>query len=136
MKNDKLTQDNLIFVELLIQKSREGHDMQSMYFKAFIIYTTIIGAILKFALDNNTPQELKQGLYGMGILISINGILVCIFGEKLRLSIVDELKNLNEMLGSPLVAYHLLHLKYTIIVSIVFVVFMTLGLLYLLFNTF
>ena len=124
--------DKLVFIELLKQKSQEGHDVLSQYIRAFAIYVAILGGLLKFALDKNATPELKQALLSAGILLSLVGLACCVFGEKLRRSISAEVRNLNEKLGSPLVASEMKHLHYTVIIALSFVVLALIALFYLL----
>jgi hypothetical protein len=129
--NTEEIQDNSVFIELLKLKCKEGHDMQSIYFKAFIIFTAIIGALVKFSFDANATFELRQAFSVIGLLISFVGIFTVFIARNIRNSITDEIDNLNKKLGSPLISHELLHLKYTEIISFIFVVLIIFGWFYL-----
>lgn len=116
-----MTDDAQFIVELLKQKSQEGHEILAQYIRAFIVFVTITGGLIKFAFDVNSTPLLRKLLIIFGIALSVNGMIVCIFGEKLRRTIVLEIKNLNGKLSFPLVSTELLHIKYTVIAAFLFV---------------
>lgn len=115
--NNEQNHDPSLFLELLKQKSQEGHDMLKQYIQAFVVFTAVNGGLLKYALDTNSTPGLFQVFSILGIIISIVGIIACVFAEKIRVSLIEEISNLNKLLGSPLISYDLIHLKYAEIVS-------------------
>ena len=121
-----------LLTELLRQKTDEANALLGHYIRSYTVYLAVTGALVKFALDENSNAELQRAMSLLGLLTSAAGLLVCIFGERLRRALVSDLQTLRDRAGLPMLSSDILAIKYTVITGVVFIVIVTMGWVYLL----
>ncbi|MFH2055505.1 MAG: hypothetical protein ABIJ61_06065 [bacterium] len=120
-----------VLLAMLRAKKEELASLLSHYLKAFVIYTGIMGAAVKFGYDENATPLLQETLTLFGLAVTAGAILACIFGEIVRRSFVRDVALISDELGLPPMKSDALPLRFVVIGGVVFVAVALAGWLYL-----
>jgi hypothetical protein len=128
----KIAPAEAVLLELLKQTQAESDFVLGSAIKTFTIFLAIMGALFKFALDQNSTPDLRNALSALGVCICALSFVTIWFSEKVRRLLRKDLTQLHHALNSPTVAHVAQPLKYVEIVSVIFSTFCLTAWIYIL----
>ncbi len=120
-------------VELVKESAKECRELTLRYMQTFMIFATINGALLKFALDKDATPELRNALSLFGLVFCAIGFLAVVFGHLVNRRVGQEMDVINLELRRFRRESPLMPLRYAVVVPSSFVVFVLAGWTYLVF---
>ncbi len=99
-------------LELFKDRAEEARRLYSESLKATAIFTAVVGALLKFAYDEKSTEDLRLIMTMFGILISILGFLSCLLGLKVAKSLAADIKHFADLLEERVIKSNLIILRY------------------------
>ena len=108
-----------------------GVDLLNIYLRSFTLYVVIVGALLKFAFDNNSNATLKAILLVFVSALSAMGLGTTILGHWIRQRMMADASELYARVDAPHVDPEFLHIKYFNALVGAFMAFMLLGCAYI-----
>ena len=80
------------------------------------------GGLLKFALDKEATEELRQAFSLVGFLLSLLGLFACFLGLRLNRILKKDVETLEAKLGIESLQSNTVSIKYITYVAMVFVI--------------
>lgn len=104
-----------------------AHKLIEVYVRGFVIFVGISGAVLKFALDQDSTPFLRFALSVFGLAGSALGLICGLGGELLRRRLRGELEVQADRAGLPMQMSSLFALKYIITIAVLFAALSAMG---------
>ena len=105
------------YLEILKLKTAETASLQSNIVKVIGLYLAVTGALLKFALEGAATEELRAALSYMGTLVSLLTLMACVFAERYRRTLKQEIARIYTVLNVDHLVEGLPGVKYAIWLS-------------------
>jgi hypothetical protein len=121
-------------LDLLKATYEDARDLVPNYVRGFALYVAITGGLVKFAFDTSSTPTLRHLLAWFGILTSLIGLLVCLFGEIVGRQLKRDIYALADSLKLPKTKGVTQPLHYLVITSLCFVIAVIIGWIYILFE--
>jgi hypothetical protein len=131
MTTDVSAEGRSIISELIKAQMQLGVDLLNIYLRSFTLYVVIMGALLKFAFDNNSNDVLAAVLLLFATALSAMGLGTTILGQRIRKRMVQDASQLYSAVNAPRIDPEFLHIKYFNALVGAFMVFMLFGCAYI-----
>lgn len=129
-----MADNNSFLEEVLKELLRQAHELINTFIKGFTVFLIITGALVKFALDNNSNLKLKIALSILGISCAVLGLLAGYYGFILVSKLRGDIDSLSSKLQISSLHVSVMALKYLIIIAVGVVVLIFLGWWFILFS--
>jgi hypothetical protein len=131
MSDDPPPQITSIIPDLIKAQMELGVDLLNIYLRSFTLYVIIVGALLKFAFDNDSNATLKSVLLVFVSALSAMGLGTTVLGHRIRRRMVADANELYVRVDAPRIDPEFLHIKYFNALVGAFMVFILFGCAYI-----
>lgn len=105
-------------LELFKLKSAEAAALQGHVIRTGVLYFAVMGALFKFAYDQNSTRQLRSALAVVGLATSAVFLAAALFGFWYRARLLETFSVLHERLGLQSTPEMLPGIKYSVVLAL------------------